>query len=125
MEDFEESHEYRGRKGVCQADKGKHGKYSKEWLQYANWERLGEERALRDLKDEGATPEEEEAAFARIVEVHERAVAQVPSAEEKKTSETVIQALGYRWDSSSTDSNILSGFRAASSTKSRDHDADG
>ncbi|KAF7338170.1 Pre-mRNA splicing factor [Mycena venus] len=40
--------------------------------------------AYRDLKDEGATTEEEEAAVVRVREVYERAVAQVPPGGEKR-----------------------------------------
>ncbi|KAG6900743.1 hypothetical protein C0995_003342 [Termitomyces sp. Mi166 len=50
------------------------------WFDYSRLE----EGALRDLKDEGATPEEEEAAIARVREVYERAVAQVPPGGEKR-----------------------------------------
>ncbi|KAG6845690.1 NineTeen Complex (NTC) component [Tephrocybe sp. NHM501043] len=50
------------------------------WFDYSRLE----EGALRDLRDEGATPEEEEAANARVREVYERAVAQVPPGAEKR-----------------------------------------
>ncbi|KAF8069179.1 pre-mRNA-splicing factor CLF1 [Lyophyllum atratum] len=50
------------------------------WFDYARLE----EGAWRDLKDEGATPEEEEAAAGRVREVYERAVSQVPPGEEKR-----------------------------------------
>ncbi|KAG5337048.1 NineTeen Complex (NTC) component [Termitomyces sp. Mn162] len=50
------------------------------WFDYSRLE----EGALRDLKDEGATPEEEESATARVREVYERAVAQVPPGGEKR-----------------------------------------
>lgn len=39
---------------------------------------------MRDVKDEGATVEEEEAAVARVREVYERAVSQVPPGGEKR-----------------------------------------
>lgn len=50
------------------------------WFDYARLE----EGALRDLKDEGATSEEEESAVGRVREVYERAVAQVPPGGEKR-----------------------------------------
>ncbi|KAJ7046956.1 pre-mRNA-splicing factor CLF1 [Mycena alexandri] len=50
------------------------------WFDYARLE----EGAWRDLKDEGATTEEEEAAVVRVREVYERAVAQVPPGSEKR-----------------------------------------
>ncbi|EMD37202.1 hypothetical protein CERSUDRAFT_115106 [Gelatoporia subvermispora B] len=50
------------------------------WFDYARLE----EGALRDLRDEGATAEEEERATERIREVYERAVAQVPPGGEKR-----------------------------------------
>ncbi|KAJ7632762.1 hypothetical protein FB45DRAFT_791979 [Roridomyces roridus] len=50
------------------------------WFDYARLE----EGAWRDLKDEGATKEEEEAAIVRVREVYERAVAQVPPGSEKR-----------------------------------------
>ncbi|KAJ8508048.1 hypothetical protein ONZ45_g9645 [Pleurotus djamor] len=50
------------------------------WFDYARLE----EGAYRDLKDEGAGPEEEEAAVGRVREVYERAVAQVPPGGEKR-----------------------------------------
>ncbi|KAF5378886.1 hypothetical protein D9615_006985 [Tricholomella constricta] len=50
------------------------------WFDYARLE----EGACRDLKEEGATPEEEEAAAGRVREVYERAVAQVPPGGEKR-----------------------------------------
>ena len=50
------------------------------WFDYARLE----EGALRDVKNEGATTEEEEAAVARVREVYERAVAQVPPGTEKR-----------------------------------------
>lgn len=50
------------------------------WFDYARLE----EGALRDLREEGATPEEEEAAIGRVREVYERAVAQVPPGGEKR-----------------------------------------
>ncbi|KDQ31821.1 hypothetical protein PLEOSDRAFT_48867 [Pleurotus ostreatus PC15] len=50
------------------------------WFDYARLE----EGAYRDLKDEGATQEEEEAAIGRVREVYERAVAQVPPGGEKR-----------------------------------------
>ncbi|GLB42431.1 putative pre-mRNA-splicing factor CLF1 [Lyophyllum shimeji] len=50
------------------------------WFDYARLE----EDAWRDLKAEGATPEEQEAATKRVREVYERAVAQVPPGGEKR-----------------------------------------
>ncbi|KAF8212076.1 hypothetical protein K438DRAFT_1805919 [Mycena galopus ATCC 62051] len=50
------------------------------WFDYARLE----EGAYRDLKDEGSTTEEEEAAVVRVREVYERAVAQVPPGSEKR-----------------------------------------
>ncbi|KAJ6597040.1 pre-mRNA-splicing factor CLF1 [Mycena vulgaris] len=50
------------------------------WFDYARLE----EGAWRDLKDEGATTEEEEAATVRVREVYERAVSQVPPGGEKR-----------------------------------------
>ncbi|KAJ7940478.1 pre-mRNA-splicing factor CLF1 [Mycena leptocephala] len=50
------------------------------WFDYARLE----EGAWRDLKDEGATTEEEEAAAVRVREVYERAVSQVPPGAEKR-----------------------------------------
>jgi hypothetical protein len=50
------------------------------WFDYARLE----EGAWRDLKDEGATQEEEEASAGRVREVYERAVAQVPPGGEKR-----------------------------------------
>ncbi|KAJ6525605.1 hypothetical protein B0H19DRAFT_1007731 [Mycena capillaripes] len=50
------------------------------WFDYARLE----EGAWRDLKDEGATTDEEEAAVVRVREVYERAVAQVPPGTEKR-----------------------------------------
>ncbi|KAH6906764.1 pre-mRNA-splicing factor CLF1 [Coprinopsis sp. MPI-PUGE-AT-0042] len=50
------------------------------WFDFARLE----EGAWRDLKDEGATPEEVEAATVRVREVYERAVAQVPPGGEKR-----------------------------------------
>jgi crooked neck len=50
------------------------------WFDYARLE----EGALRDLRDEGATPDEEEGAMARVREVYERAVAQVPPGGDKR-----------------------------------------
>lgn len=50
------------------------------WFDYARLE----EGAWRDLKNEGATQEEEEAAAGRVREVYERAVAQVPPGGEKR-----------------------------------------
>ena len=43
-----------------------------------------EEEAWRDLKAEGATADEMEAATGRVREVYERAVAQVPPGGEKR-----------------------------------------
>ncbi|KAJ3003030.1 hypothetical protein NUW54_g5517 [Trametes sanguinea] len=50
------------------------------WFDYARLE----EGALRDLREEGATAEEEERAANRVREVYERAVAQVPPGGEKR-----------------------------------------
>ncbi|KAF8196043.1 pre-mRNA-splicing factor CLF1 [Pholiota molesta] len=50
------------------------------WFDYTRLE----EGALRDLKDEGATQEELDAATARVREVYERAVSQVPPGGEKR-----------------------------------------
>ncbi|PPQ97637.1 hypothetical protein CVT26_002544 [Gymnopilus dilepis] len=50
------------------------------WFDYARLE----EDAYRDLKSEGATQEEVDAAVARVREVYERAVAQVPPGGEKR-----------------------------------------
>ena len=50
------------------------------WFDYARLE----EGALRDVREEGATSEEEERATIRVREVYERAVAQVPPGGEKR-----------------------------------------
>ncbi|OJT04241.1 Pre-mRNA-splicing factor CLF1 [Trametes pubescens] len=50
------------------------------WFDYARLE----EGALRDLREEGSTGEEEERATHRVREVYERAVAQVPPGGEKR-----------------------------------------
>ncbi|KAI0923069.1 NineTeen Complex (NTC) component [Taiwanofungus camphoratus] len=50
------------------------------WFDYARLE----EGALKDMREEGITPEEEERAIGRIREVYERAVAQVPPGGEKR-----------------------------------------
>ncbi|KAF5357117.1 hypothetical protein D9756_006795 [Leucocoprinus leucothites] len=50
------------------------------WFDYARLE----EGAWRDLRDEGATAEEMDAAASRVREVYERAVAQVPPGGEKR-----------------------------------------
>jgi crooked neck len=50
------------------------------WFDYARLE----EGALRDLRDEGVTSEEEEQAYSRVREVYERAVGQVPPGVEKR-----------------------------------------
>ncbi len=50
------------------------------WFDYARLE----EGAWRDLKEEGATTEEVDAATGRVREVYERAVAQVPPGGEKR-----------------------------------------
>jgi crooked neck len=50
------------------------------WFDYARLE----EGAYRQLREEGATAEEEEQAVARVREVYERAVAQVPPGNEKR-----------------------------------------
>ncbi|PSS34182.1 hypothetical protein EW026_g5546 [Hermanssonia centrifuga] len=50
------------------------------WFDYARLE----EGALKDLREEGVTLEEEQGAIGRIREVYERAVAQVPPGSEKR-----------------------------------------
>ncbi|KZT22885.1 protein prenylyltransferase [Neolentinus lepideus HHB14362 ss-1] len=50
------------------------------WFDYARLE----EGALKDLKEEGVTQDEEEKAVGRVREVYERAVAQVPPGMEKR-----------------------------------------
>ncbi|KAI0082559.1 TPR-like protein [Panus rudis PR-1116 ss-1] len=50
------------------------------WFDYARLE----EGALKDLREEGATVDEEEQAIGRVREVYERAVAQVPPGGEKR-----------------------------------------
>ncbi|KAI0301283.1 pre-mRNA-splicing factor CLF1 [Russula brevipes] len=50
------------------------------WFDFARLE----EGAYRQLREEGATAEEEEQAVARVREVYERAVAQVPPGNEKR-----------------------------------------
>ena len=50
------------------------------WFDYARLE----EGALQDLREEGATAEEEQAAIGRVRELYERAVAQVPPGGEKR-----------------------------------------
>ncbi|KAF8497518.1 hypothetical protein F5888DRAFT_1698636 [Russula emetica] len=50
------------------------------WFDYARLE----EGAYRQLREEGATADEEEQAVARVREVYERAVAQVPPGNEKR-----------------------------------------
>ena len=50
------------------------------WFDYSRLE----EGALRDVREEGATAEEEERATNRVREVYERAVAQVPPGGEKR-----------------------------------------
>lgn len=50
------------------------------WFDYARLE----EGALIELREEGATNEEEEQAINRVREVYERAVAQVPPGNEKR-----------------------------------------
>ena len=50
------------------------------WFDYARLE----EGAYRQLREEGATPDEEEQAVARVREVYERAVGQVPPGNEKR-----------------------------------------
>ncbi|KAF9808217.1 hypothetical protein IEO21_07936 [Rhodonia placenta] len=50
------------------------------WFDYSRLE----EGALRDIQDEGATPEEIEAAIGRVREVYERAVAHVPPGGQKR-----------------------------------------
>ena len=55
-------------------------------LNYDSWfdyTRL-EETALRDLRREGSTEEEIQAAIGRVREVYERAVAHVPPGDEKR-----------------------------------------
>lgn len=50
------------------------------WFDYARLE----EGAYRQLREEGATTDEEEQAIARVREVYERAVGQVPPGNEKR-----------------------------------------
>lgn len=50
------------------------------WFDYSRLE----EGAYRDVKDEGSTQEELDAAVARVREVYERAVANVPPGGEKR-----------------------------------------
>lgn len=50
------------------------------WFDYARLE----EGAYHDIKEEGATPDELDAAVGRVREVYERAVAQVPPGGEKR-----------------------------------------
>jgi hypothetical protein len=50
------------------------------WFDYARLE----EGACKEVKDEGATEEEEEATMGRVREVYERAVSQVPPGTEKR-----------------------------------------
>ena len=50
------------------------------WFDYARLE----EGAFQDIHTEGGSAEEEEAAIARVREVYERAVAQVPPGNEKR-----------------------------------------
>ncbi|KAH9974313.1 hypothetical protein BGW80DRAFT_1436873 [Lactifluus volemus] len=50
------------------------------WFDYARLE----EGAYRQLREEGATAEEEQQAVARVREIYERAVAQVPPGNEKR-----------------------------------------
>ena len=50
------------------------------WFDYSRLE----EGAYRQLREEGATTDEEEQAVARVREVYERAVAQVPPGSEKR-----------------------------------------
>ena len=50
------------------------------WFDYARLE----EGAVKDLREEGVTPEEEQTAIGRVREVYERAVAQVPPGTEKR-----------------------------------------
>ena len=50
------------------------------WFDYARLE----EGALKDIRDEGVTQDEEQAAITRVREVYERAVAQVPPGGEKR-----------------------------------------
>lgn len=50
------------------------------WFDYARLE----EGAYRQLREEGATVDEEEQAVTRVREVYERAVAQVPPGNEKR-----------------------------------------
>ncbi|KAF8638197.1 hypothetical protein AX16_010543 [Volvariella volvacea WC 439] len=57
------------------------GRNYNTWLEYVRLE----ESVLQDIRDEGATrEEEEEVAIASVREVYERAVAQVPPEEEKR-----------------------------------------
>ena len=50
------------------------------WFDYSRLE----EGALKDLREEGASAEEEEKAIARVREIYERAVGQVPPGAEKR-----------------------------------------
>ncbi|TCD62659.1 NineTeen Complex (NTC) component [Steccherinum ochraceum] len=50
------------------------------WFDYSRLE----EDAFRDLREEGATADEEEKAVARVREIYERAVGQVPPGSEKR-----------------------------------------
>jgi crooked neck len=50
------------------------------WFDYARLE----EGALRDARDEGAAPDEEEECIGRVREIYERAVAQVPPGDAKR-----------------------------------------
>lgn len=50
------------------------------WFDYARLE----EGALKDLREEGVTSDEEEQTIGRVREVYERAVAQVPPGSEKR-----------------------------------------
>lgn len=50
------------------------------WFDYVRLE----EGAVRTLKEEGGTKEEEDAAVERVRDVYERAVAQVPPGQEKR-----------------------------------------
>lgn len=50
------------------------------WFDYSRLE----EGALKDLREEGAATDEEEKAIARVREIYERAVGQVPPGSEKR-----------------------------------------
>jgi crooked neck len=57
-----------------------HGRNYDVWFDFVRLE----EGAVRTLKKEGGTKEEEDAAVERVRDVYERAVAQVPPGQEKR-----------------------------------------